>query len=362
MPGQRLLASLDLTTLGTALALAGIGVLAIGSATLAPDGGGLWRTQLVWLGIAFVALVVVVAIDYHVWSGVSLLLHALAVALLVAVLFFGKEVGGNQSWLVFGPIRIQPSEAAKWTTCLVVASYLARRGKEGIGLREMIEMGVLVGTPTALVALQPDMGTALIFIPIYLAGLWLGGLRARVIAGVLVAGVLLAPLVWVQLKPYQQERILSVVDTDRDPTGIGYQARQSKIAIGSGGLSGKGLFQGTQSQLDFLPAQHTDFVLAVVAEELGFVGAGTVLVLFYILLYRGIVAARSAQDRLGTYICMLVIAWVTGQMAVNVGMVLGLLPTIGVPLPLVSYGGSALVVMMCGVALVVNVRTRRFVN
>jgi len=363
MSGRRLLGSLDVATAFAALALCGLGILAIASATADVSGtSGLWRTQLLWLALATVAAAVVVFVDYHVWSGIALLLHAVVVALLVAVLFVGREVGGNQSWLVLGPVRVQPSEFAKWTTCLVVAGYLAHRGKGGMGLRQMVEMGVLVGVPTALIALQPDMGTALIFVPIYLAGIWIGGLRWKVIIGVLLAACLLAPVAWTQLKPYQKERILTVFDSERDPSGVGYQVRQSKIAIGSGGLAGKGLFQGTQSQLNFLPAQHTDFVLAVLAEELGFVGAGGVLALFYYLFHRGVTAARTAQDRLGTYLCLLVVAWIAGQMAVNVGMVLGLLPTIGVPLPLVSYGGSSLVAALCGVALVVNVRTRRFVN
>jgi len=174
--------------------------------------------------------------------------------------------------------------------------------------------------------------------------------------------VLLAPVAWTQLKGYQKERIKTVLDPERDPAGFGYQVRQSKIAIGSGGITGKGPFHGTQSRLNFLPARHTDFILAVLAEELGFLGAAGVLFLFYYLFYRGIVAARSAQDRLGTYLCLLVVAWLVGQMAINVGMVVGRLPTIGVPLPFLSYGGSALLASICGVSLIVNVRTRRFVN
>lgn len=363
MAVRRLLDNLDLPTILVALLLAGLGVLAIASATLEQPGReDLWRRQAIWLAVAVVAAAVVVFVDYHLWAGVALSLHGVVVGLLVAVLFLGREVGGNKSWLVFGPLRLQPSELAKWTTCLVLATYLAHRGKGSIGFRQMVEIGFLVGVPMGLIALQPDLGTALIFVPIFLAGLFLGGLRWKVIVAVLLVGLLLAPIAWTQLKPYQKERILSVVDPERDPTGVGYQVRQSRIAIGSGGLSGKGLFQGTQSQLNYIPAQHTDFVLAVLAEEAGFVGSAAILGLFHLLLFRGIVAARSAQDSVGTYICLLVAAWLLGQFAVNVGMVVGLLPTIGVPLPLLSYGGSALVAAMCGIALIVNVRTRRFVN
>jgi rod shape determining protein RodA len=226
----------------------------------------------------------------------------------------------------------------------------------------MAEIGILVGVPMVLIGAQPDMGTSLIFLPIFGAALLLGGLRWKVIVGLLIVGLLLAPVVWTQLEDYQRERILTVFDESRDPSGVGYQVRQSKIAVGSGGLLGKGLFQGTQSQLNFLPAQHTDFILAVLAEELGFLGAAMLLGLFYYLLYRAVVVAKSAQDRLGSYLCLLVAAWIGGQMAINVGMVLGLLPTIGVPLPFMSYGGSALLAATCGVALILNVRGRRFVN
>jgi rod shape determining protein RodA len=363
MSGRRLLDSLDFPTIAATLLLVAVGLFAIASATAEQfDRGGLWRTQLMWLLVAAVAGTVVVWVDYRLWAELALLLHGVVILLLVAVLLVGTEVGGNRSWLVLGPLRAQPSEFAKWTTCLVLAVYLARRVRGSMGLRQLVEMSVLVGLPVGLILLQPDMGTALIFLPISLSALLIGGVRWKVIVGILVIGVLLTPVAWTQLKGYQKERIMTVFDPGRDPSGVGYQVRQSKIAIGSGGMTGKGPFQGTQSQLNYLPAQHTDFVLSGYAEETGFIGAATLLGLFYYLLWRGIVAARSAQDRLGTYVCLLVVAWIIGQVAINVGMALGRLPTIGVPLPFLSYGGSALVSAVCAVALVVNVRTRRFVN
>jgi rod shape determining protein RodA len=360
---RRRLDSLDLPLLGAALALVLLGTLAVASATLeGPGNEGLWRMQLAWLLISLAVAAVVALVDYRVWAGTALVLHAGVVVLLVVVLFFGREVGGNRSWLDLGLLRIQPSETAKLTTCLVLGFYLSRRVRESLGLRQFVEIGLLAGAPVVLVALQPDLGTALIFVPIVLAALLMGGVRWKVILVVLLLGLLLAPGLWLVLEDYQKERIRTVLDPERDPAGYGYQVRQSRIAIGSGGLVGKGLFQGTQSQLNFLPAQHTDFVLSVLAEELGFLGVLAVLGLFYLLFYRGIVAALSAQDRLGTHVCLLVVAWIAGQMAVNVGMVLGRLPTIGVPLPLVSYGGSSLVSTLAGIALIVNVRARRFVN
>jgi rod shape determining protein RodA len=360
---RRLLDRLDVPTIVAALALATVGMIAIASATAEQPGrAGLWKTQLVWLVIASAAAFVVIAVDYHVWSEFSLALHALSLVLLVAVLLFGKEVGGNRSWLAVGPFAFQPSEFTKWTTCVATAAFLAKRVRDRLQFLDIVRLVGIVGTPMLLIAKQPDMGTALTFAPIFLAALLLGGLRWRWVAAAGVAVALLAPFGWHHLKPYQRERILLVVNPDLDPSGVGYQVRQSKIAVGSGRVTGKGLFKGTQNRLNFLPAPHTDFVLAVISEEIGFIGAAGVLVLLFYLLYRGFVAARSSQDRLGTYLSLLVVAWFTGQSAINIGMVLGLMPTIGVPLPFVSYGGTALIAVMCGVGLIANVRGRRFVN
>lgn len=360
---RRFLASFDFATLATVLLLSGLGIVAIASATqMQPGRSSLWQVQALWLAIGLIAMLVVVGLDYHVWAEFAYLLHGLALALLVAVIFFGKEVGGNRSWLDLGPVGFQPSEFAKWTTCLALAKFLAERVHGDLRIGQAIVMGVIAGLPLALIAKQPDMGTALTFVPLYLAALLIGGLRWRWIVGALLVAAFLAPIGWGHLKDYQKERILTVFQPERDPSGIGYQVRQSKIAVGSGGFTGKGLLRGTQSHLQFLPAPHTDFVLGVIAEELGFIGASGVLGLFFYLFYRGVTAARSATDRLGTFLCLLVVAWFAGQMTINVGMVLGLLPTIGVPLPFLSYGGTALLAVLAGTGLIVNVRSRRFVN
>jgi rod shape determining protein RodA len=362
MMRSRLLDSLDWPAIGAVIGLVTAGVFTIASATAGNWQAGIWRSQLVWFALATICATIIVLVDYRVWAEMSLAMHGIVLGLLVAVLFFGRTVGGNRSWLELGPLRLQPSELAKWTTCLVLAVYLARRARGRLGVRQLLEMGVLAGVPVGLIGMQPDMGTALTFIPIVLAALIIGGVPWKWIVAALLVAMLLIPVAWPRLKDYQKERILTVFDPGRDPSGVGYQSRQSRIAIGSGGLTGKGLFKGTQNQLNFLPAQHTDFVIAVLAEEFGFAGVLTVLGLFYYLFRRGVAAARSAQDRLGTYLCVLVGAWLMGQMAINVGVVLGRLPTIGVPLPFVSYGGSALIAALCGVGLVVNVRARRFVN
>lgn len=360
---RRLLDRLDLPTLFSALALAAVGMMAIASATAEQPGrSGLWKTQLVWLAIASVGALVVMAIDYHIWAEFAFALHGCGIALLVAVLAFGKTVGGNKSWLDVGPVAFQPSEFVKWTTCLATAAFLAKRVQTRVRFVQALQLLAIIGLPMGLIAKQPDMGTALTFIPIFLGALLLGGLQWRWVLGAALVAGLLAPVGWSHLKPYQRERIQLVVNPDLDPSGVGYQVRQSKIAVGSGRVTGKGLFKGTQNRLNFLPAQHTDFVLAVIAEELGFIGAAGVLALLYYVLYRGLVAARSSQDRLGTYLSLLVVCWFLGQSAINIGMVVGLMPTIGVPLPFVSYGGTALIAVMCGIALVANVRGHRFVN
>jgi rod shape determining protein RodA len=360
---RRLLDRLDLPTIAAALALSAVGMTAIASATAEqPARAGLWKTQLAWMGIACVAALVVIAVDYHIWAEFSLALHSLALALLVGVLLFGKEVGGNKSWLALGPVTFQPSEFAKWTTCLAAGTFLAKRVHDRLRFVQALGLCAIIGTPMLLIAKQPDIGTALTFVPIAAVAILLGGVRWRIVGIAVLAVGLLAPIGWQHLKGYQKERILTVFDPARDPSGIGYQGRQSKIAVGSGRLTGKGLFKGTQTRLNFLPAQHTDFVLAVISEELGFIGAAGVLVLFYYLLYRGLLAARSSQDRLGTYLSLLVVAWLIGQATINIGMVTGLMPTIGVPLPFLSYGGTALISVTCAVGLIANVRGRRFVN
>ena len=360
---RRLLDSLDVPTVITVLLIAGLGILAIASATMdQPGRQSVWKAQAVALGLGLLVMGVMVVVDYHVWAQFSLALHGVVTALLIAVLFFGKEVAGNKSWLQIGALSVQPSEFAKVTTCLVLAQYMAEKIRGSLTFRQGVRMAFLVVVPMALVALQPDNGTLLTFVPIYVGALILGGLRWRWVVLALVAVVLAAPVAWGHLKEYQRERIRIVLNPERDPSGSGYQVRQSKIAIGSGGLVGKGIFHGTQSRLQFLPAQHTDFVLAVISEEMGFVGSAGVLALFFVLLHRGILAARSSQDRLGTYLALLVVHWLLGQILINVGMVLGLLPTIGVPLPLMSYGGTALLATLAGIGLIVNIRSRRFVN
>jgi len=316
----------------------------------------------VYLVIGAFVYMVVKKIDYHDWADAWFLIYALGIASLVLLLFVARPIAGARSWFELGPIRLQPSELIKAVLALSVAAFLCDSpGK--LNLWRLIKLGMLIGLPAVLIGLQPDMGTMLTLAPLFLAGAWLAGIRPRVLVALGVVAALAAPVLWFGvLEEYQKERVLTVFDPSRDPTGSGYQVIQSRIAVGSGGVTGQGLFSGSQSRLDFLPARETDFVLAVVAEELGFVGVLAVLGVYLSLLMRAIETARKAQDALGTYLAAGIASIWAGQIFINCGMVTGVFPTIGVPLPVLSYGGSAILATAVAFGFVGSVRVGRFVN
>lgn len=289
--------------------------------------------------------------------------YGLSLLSLIAVLLFGVARGGNRAWIAVGPITVQPSEFARIGIILMVAAWLADRRGYRLRLWEMLVLVLMVGIPTALVVLEPDLGVALTYLPILAAALWLGGLPRPLWALLIVITLAGAFATWEWgLKPYQKERVLTVVNPDRDPFGAGYQVRQSKIAVGSGGFLGQGLGRGSQSQLRFLPAQHTDFAFAVWAEATGFVGATSLLLAYALLLVRIGVVALTAGNRYGTIIAVLVGTWLAFQIVVNLGMVLGWLPTTGVTLPLFSYGGSSLISTCAVLGIVESAWRQRVVN
>ncbi|RMG48936.1 MAG: rod shape-determining protein RodA [Acidobacteria bacterium] len=355
----------DLATLAHLVALGLIGVVAVASATHVDGAGWLGRAGLRQLGYVLLGVSIYLAvqrIDYRDWADAVPLLYLGGIAVLVFLLFRGRPIAGARSWIELGSLRIQPSEPMKAVVCLSVSAYLARiAGK--LDLRRLVKLGLIVGVPAALVAAQPDMGTALTLAPAFVGGAWLAGVRPRVLVALALVAALAAPAAWfLVLKPYQKERILTVFDPGRDPAGSGYQVIQSRIAVGSGGVAGKGLFRGSQSRLDFLPARETDFILAVIAEETGFLGVLVVLGLYFSLLLRTFGTAAMARDTLGTFLCVTVACLWAGQVFVNAGMVTGILPTIGIPLPVVSYGGSSVAATFLAFGLVGSVRSRRFVN
>ena len=275
----------------------------------------------------------------------------------------GDVRSGTRAWFAVGPFTFQPSEFARLGTILMVASWLARRPRHRLRIWEVGQLVGIVGTAAVLVLVEPDLGVTLTYLPVMVAGLWLGGMPARAWVVLAILGVLGAGFAWATvLKPYQKERVLTVLDPDRDPWGAGYQVRQSKIAVGSGGLEGQGLGRGSQSQLRFLPAQHTDFVFAVWAEASGFLGSAALLLAYGLLLWRLGVTATVFDSRFGLCITVLVLAWFAFQLTVNLGMVLAWLPTTGITLPLFSYGGSSLLTTFMALGLVQSVWRHRLVN
>lgn len=359
---RRHLGSFDWALFLTVLALPTVGLVVIYAATTGTPSEGAFQKQIVWFGLGLVGLLVALAIDYHTLAEFAYVFYGLGCFLLVLTLVFGRVVNASKSWLGAGGVQVQPSELAKAATILTVAAYLGREQVRGLGFVRFASVCGIVGLPVMLIMQQPDLGTAATFAPLLAGACFLAGIRVRTL---LVIGLLVAlalPLAWGHLKPYQKERVRIFLEPTQDPKGAGYQLIQSLIAVGSGGVTGKGFLSGTQGQLQFLPEQHTDFILAVLAEERGFAGVACVLGLYFVVFYRCVATARAARDRLGAFLAMGVACVFGSQALLNIGVVLGVLPTTGVPLPLMSYGGSCLVSTLVGMGLVLNVWMRRLVN
>ena len=298
-----------------------------------------------------------------IYARLAPVLYGAGLAGLIAVLLFGVARGGNRAWIAFGPITVQPSEFARISTILLAAAWIAHRNVRNLRIHHAATTAAIVALPVILIILEPDVGVALTYVPILVAALWLGGLPRLIWVLLIICALIGAHVSWhYALKPYQKERVRTVIDPDRDPFGAGYQVRQSKIAVGSGGLSGHGLGQGSQSQLRFLPAQHTDFAFAVWAEATGFVGTTLLLLAYALLLGRIANVAFTTESRYGVVLVVLVGAWLTFQVVVNLGMVLGWLPTTGVTWPLFSYGGSSLISTCAALGIVQAVWRYRLVN
>ncbi len=352
----------DWETLVLALAIAGLSVLLLYSL---PSAGrvGIHLKQLVWLGLGLLVMGIVSWIDYQRLSRYAYVLYAGVLASLVAVLWFSPVINGAQRWLDFGGFRLQPSELAKPVLMLAVAHYCAQvRGRSDgpMALQHIpVPLG-LMGLLFALIAKQPDLSTSMI-LPIILAAMLLAnGMRRQVwvTLGGLAVGAL--PVLWLGLKDYQRLRLMTLFQPQTDLLGAGYHSWQSKIAIGSGGPWGKGLFAGTQSRLHFLPETHTDFIFAVLGEEMGFWGVLLLFALFAMLLLHGLVVAAQARDHLGSLIATGVVVMLATQVFLNVGMTTGLIPIIGLPLPLMSYGGSSLITTCICLGLLMSVRRHCF--
>jgi rod shape determining protein RodA len=286
--------------------------------------------------------------------------YIVGVGSLMAVMIFGQKYLGARRWIKMpGGNHFQPSEWVKLILILAVAKYFADLQQRDLSWSDFMKAGAIVGIPMLMVLAQPDLGTSLTYLPIALMGLFLGGLHWKQAAVVIFLAALCMPLAWHHLKDYQKARLVSFLEPDADPRGSGYQVTQSLIAVGSGGLWGG---KGSQTHGAFLPVPQTDFIFAAFAEEHGFVGALGVLLLYFIVLMRLTQNAQTAPDRAGTFVVMGVVAVLSFHILVNVGMVVGFMPVTGIPLPLMSYGGSSVLFMFLALGMVMNVRMRRFVN
>jgi rod shape determining protein RodA len=353
-------------------AIALIGLAAVYSATYTAKGpSALYYKQIVWVSAGVIVMFLALIPDYHTIGRYAYILYAISLVLLVLVMIMGKTGMGAQRWLAIGPFAFQPSEFAKLSLTLALARYFAEDPKRGgYELRDLAIPGVMVLVPLMLVLKQPDLGTALMLLLTSSVLALLAGIHLRSIAIVLATAVVIASLVflvppvrhkiWGSLKPYQQNRIKAFIDPGSDPRGSGYHANQSKIAVGSGQITGKGYRKGTQSQMAFLPERHTDFIFSVIAEETGLMGTSVLLLLYLVLLLIGVDTAKNAKDRLGILMAGGLVSMIMIYVCINVGMSVGIVPVVGVPLPLVSYGGTSIITTFLALGLLLNIQIRRF--
>jgi rod shape determining protein RodA len=356
----------DWTLLGFVLLLSVVSVLEIYSATLHTKFVGFYRQQILWTLGGLGAMFAFSLIDYHRILDFIHWIYGFCLVSLIAVLAVGTKVLGARRWIKLpGGIHFQPSEWVKLILIFAVTRYFVGLIGRRLSWPDIFKGMALVGVPMLLVLKQPDLGTALTYSPILLAGLFLGGIDWKKASILVLAGLLLVGAAFTTtkiLKPYQKARLTSFLNPDADPKGKGYQIRQSLIAVGDGGVFGRGATKGTQTQGDFLPIPYTDFIFAAFAEEHGFIGCVLILLIYFLVLMRLIQNAQTASDLPGTFLVMGVVAVLIFQITVNVGMVLGLMPVTGIPLPLMSYGGSSVLFTFLALGMVMNVRMSRFVN
>ncbi len=361
---RRLISHFDWTLFGAGVILSLLGILTIYSASYSVsegEAGGIAVRQFYWLILGLVALLFAMSVDYHRLDRLAYPFYAAVLFLLILVLFIGSMGGGSQRWIRIGAFSLQPSEPAKLAIVFLLAKYLQYdEPAQGYRLQDLCIPFLLASPLLVLTLVQPDLGTAILLTLIFLSMILIGGLRPRSFSYLVAAGLIFLPIAWQFLKPYQRKRIWTFLNPDLDPLGAGYHVIQSKIAVGSGRFFGKGYLRGTQNQLDFLPAQHTDFIFSVFAEEWGLLGCLILLALYFTLIALSLRAVAHAKDRLGALLAFGMVAIFFWQVVINVAMVTGLLPVVGIPLPLFSYGGSSLLSMMIALGLLINVSMRRF--
>ena len=354
----------DWVLLAFVLLICALGVLEIYSTTYGTKFAGAHVRQIYWILAGLTLMFLVSLLNYQLLLENSLWFYVAAIVALLAVTFFGKKYLGARRWIQLpGGQHFQPSEWVKLVLIITLARYFSEENERGASLSDVVKAGAIAALPMLLVLKQPDLGTALTYVPVAVMALFLGGIKFRHAAVILLLTGVLAPAIWhYGLKPYQKDRLTSFLHPDADSQKSGYQLEQSKIAVGAGGILGQGVLKGSQTQGLFLPEPHTDFIFAAWSEEHGFVGALALLLLYLMVLMRLIHNAQTASDRAGGFVVMGVVAILLFHVLVNAGMVVGFMPVTGIPLPLMSYGGSSLLFMFLALGIVMNVRMRRFVN
>jgi rod shape determining protein RodA len=359
---RRLLLSFDWLWFLALLALSFAGIAAIWSTTDGTSLNSYFGKQVIYLVGALLVFLTLLYFDYHLFSDFIALIYLAGLAVLGLVLIVGRSIHNNKSWIDIGIVSFQPSELMKVFVVVALAKYYSGLDLEYVGFKQLLIGALIVFVPAFMVVSQGDLGTAVTFLPIYAVLSCLAGLRKKHIVVLLMMVAIAAPFGWFLLRGHQRDRIETVFNPSSDPHHSGYQTIQSEIAIGSGRFLGKGFKQGSQGHLGFLPARHTDFVFAVLAEEKGFAGSITILGLFLFITYRLFRTAREAKDKTGAMIVVGVLSVLLFHVVVNVGMVVGLLPIVGIPLPFVSAGGSSLISYYVSMSLCMGIRMRRYVN
>lgn len=359
---ERTLSRIDVNLLTVALLIASVGCLLVYSAVHSGPESALFRRQIIWTLIGIALMIIFIAVDYHALMEISPALYAFGLVLLVYVLVWGRFTRNVKSWIHVGSFQFQPSEFMKIFTALLIAKYFDSNDRAYLNFRSFAIVMLMIGVPVLLIAVQPAFGSAASFFPLVAVAMFFGGVRPKFWLIAILCGLVALPAGWHFLKPFQKERIMIFLDPTRDPQGSGYQVLQAKIATGSGGITGKGFLHGTQVNLNYLPARHTDFIFSVLGEEWGFVGVLVVLTLYLFLIIESLVVAKSSRDRGGTFLVLSLICFFIFHIVINVSMQIGLLPVTGIPLPLISYGGSQTMMFFIAVGLILNVDFRKFVN
>jgi len=363
MIDRRLLIHFDWTLLGMTLIIASIGILNLYSITAGEEVSGtpFYLKQILWLFIGLTLMVAIAFVEYRYYLDFAYIVYAVALILLLGVLGYGIMTSGAQRWVRIGGFSFQPSEFVKISFILALARFFQRPPhREGYSLRNLALPFILLFLPMGLILKQPDLGTAIILLLVFFSVLLFVKVRWSSLLTLVFAGAAVLPLLWTFLKEYQKKRIITFFNPDLDPLGAGYHLIQSKIALGSGGIIGKGFMKGTQSKLGFLPEQQTDFIFAALGEEWGLIGALVVVGLYLTLILWGLRIAVNSKDRFGAILAFGVVAMLFWHIFINICMALGLMPVVGIPLPLLSYGGSFLVCTLLGIGILLNVSMRRY--